>query len=85
MTDEAFDFTDPVMDAYRYSEAVADELGDEAVEGYFERLVDELFELVPGLKERFSYALLTALKEELADHEDAVRLIETVEAKWRSR
>jgi hypothetical protein len=83
-------FMDPAMDAYAYSEAVADELGEEAVTGYFGTLVGELFELVPGIRHHFSDALLTELKEEIARREDpkyahaTITLIETVEAKWRN-
>jgi hypothetical protein len=85
------DFTDPAMDAYAYSEAVADELGEEAVEPYFEVLVGELFELVPGLRDHYSNALLTELKEEIAQREDpeyahaTITLIETTEDTWRNR
>jgi len=85
-----FDFTDPAMAAYTYSEAVADELGEDAVTGYFEALVGELMELVPGLRQHFSDALLTELKEEIASREDpkyahaTITLIESIEADWRS-
>jgi len=88
MTD--FDFMDPAIDAYAYSEAVADELGEDAVEPYFEVLVCELFGLMPGPRERFSDLLLTELKEAIAQREDpkyahaTITLIETVEAKWRN-
>ena len=83
-------FMDPAMDAYAYSEAVADEFGEEAVTGYFGTLVGELFELVPGIRHHFSDALLTELKEEIARREDpkyahaTITLIETVEATWRN-
>ena len=86
-----FDFMDPARDAYVYSEAVADELGEEAVEPYFEVLVGELFGLVPGLRERFSDSLLSELKEEIAQREDpkyahaTITLIESIEADWKSR
>ena len=89
MTD--FDFMDPAIDAYAYSEAVADELGGDAVEPYFEVLVGELFGLVPGLRHHFSDALLTELKEEIARREDpryahaTITLIETIEDGWKSR
>ena len=79
------------MDAYAYSEAVADELGEEAVEPYFGVLVGELFGLVPGLRERFSDSLLSELKEEIAQREDpkyahaTITLIESIEADWKSR
>jgi len=85
------DFADPTMDAYAYSEAVADELGEEAVEPYFGVLVGELFGLVPGLRERFSDSLLSELKEEIAQREDpkyahaTITLIESIEADWKSR
>lgn len=85
------DFMDPAMDAYTYSEAVADELGEEAVEPYFEVLVGELFGLVPGIKEKFSDGLLGELKEEIAQREDpkyahaTITLIESIEKEWRNR
>jgi hypothetical protein len=85
-----FDFTDPAMDAYSFNEAVADELGEEAVEPYFGTLVGELMLLCPGVKDRFSDELLGELKEEIAQREDpkyahaTITLIETVEAKWRN-
>ena len=84
-----FDFTDPAMDAYAYSEAVADRLGEERVQPYFEALVGELFELVPGLRERFSDALLAEHKEEIAqdDTEFAAacrNAIVMVEERWRN-
>jgi hypothetical protein len=84
-----FDFTDPAMDAYAYAETIADELGEEAVTGYFEALVGELMELIPGLRSHFSNVLLTELKEEIAQANPdqasaAIRLIEGAEEKWRN-
>lgn len=89
MAREAFDFTDPAMDAYTYSEAVADRLGEEAMMGYFVALVGELFEFHPGLKGRFSDELIGELKEEIArddtDFAAACRnAIVMVEERWRN-
>ena len=90
MAGGAFDFSDPATDAYRYSEAVADELGEEAVQAYFERLGDERFGLHPGLRERFADTLLTKLKEEITRREDpqhahaAIELISQIEKDWRN-
>ncbi len=87
----AFDFTDPAVDAYCYAEAVADGLGDDAVDAYFCGLVDELFVLVPGLRKHFADALLGELKEEVARKEDpkhsraVVALIEDIENEWRQQ
>ena len=83
------DFMDPAMDAYAYSEAVAVELGEEAVTGYFESLVGELMELIPELRSHLSNVLLTELKEEIAQANPdqasaAIRLIERAEEKWRN-
>jgi len=82
-----FDFTDPAVDAY--AKTVADELGEEAVTGYFEALVGELMELVPGLRSHLSNVLLTELKEEIAQANPdqasaAIRQIERAEEKWRN-
>lgn len=89
MAGERFDFTDPAMDAYSYTEAVADELGEEAVTPYFETLTAELFELVPGLRQHVGDELIGELKEEIARREDpkhahaTVELITSIENDWR--
>ena len=85
-----FDFTDPGMDAYSYGEAVADALGDDATEGYFRALIGELFELHPGIKERFVDAVLADLIEAVAQKEDSqfshatTELINRIQADWRN-
>jgi hypothetical protein len=85
-----FDFTDPAMGAYSLTEAVADGLGEERMQPYFEALVGELMALMPGLRQHFSDALLTDLKEEIASREDpkyahaTITLIETIEDEWRN-
>jgi hypothetical protein len=85
-----FGFADPALDAYSFTEAVSDELGEERVQPYFETLVGELFGLLPGLRQHFSDALLTEIKEEIARREDpkyayaTITLIETVEDEWRN-
>ena len=87
----AFDFTDPTTDAYSYTEAVADELGEERVQSYFEALTDEFFQLLPGLREHFSDMLLTELKKEIAGREDSrhthatIELISQIEQDWRNQ
>ena len=64
-------------------------MGDEHTDTYLGEVVDELFELVPGLRERFSDALLGDLKEEISrdDTEFAAacrNAIVMVEERWRS-
>jgi hypothetical protein len=85
-----FDFADPAMDAYRFTEAVSDELGEEAVEPYFGVLVGELFGLVPGLRERFSDRLMEELMEEVVRREDSrhahatITLMQNIQTDWRN-
>ena len=85
----AFDFTDPASDAYSYTEAVADELGEERVQPYFEALTDELFQLLPGLREHFADTVLDELCEDVARRENpkyaraSVALIQNIAEDWR--
>ena len=85
----AFDFTDPTTDAYSYTEAVTDELGEERVQPYFEALTDELFQLLPGLREHFTDIVLDELCEDVARREDSkhahatVALIQSIAEDWR--
>lgn len=80
----------PDILAYTMSEAVADQEGDTAQE-YLIAFMDELLTLEPGLREHFSDTLLTELKEELIQREDAklvhatVTLIESIEQDWRNQ
>jgi hypothetical protein len=73
--------------AYTFSEAVAEQEGDAAQE-YLIAFMDELFQLEPGLRQRFSDRLISELKEEVVRREDArfshsvVTLIESIEADW---
>jgi hypothetical protein len=64
--------------------------GEEAVQDALVRLVAEVLELEPGVRERFVDALMTDLKEEVARREDprharaVVGLIEEIEERWRN-
>lgn len=87
----AFDFTDPTTDAYTYTEAVADEIGEEQVHPYFVALTDELFQLVPGLREHFADTVLAELCEDVARREDpkhahaTVELVTQIQTDWRNQ
>ena len=82
--------TDAGTFAYQLVEHVADRVGEEHADAYLAEVVYELFELVPGLRQRFSHALLAELKEEIARKEDpkhshaTIQLIHRIENDWRS-
>ena len=86
MTDECR--VDPETMALTFSEHVADTEPDP--DGYLRRFLDELLVLEPNLRQRFSDALLTDLKEEIARREDpkhshaTVELIGLIEQDWRN-
>ncbi|MGI8859103.1 MAG: hypothetical protein ACR2HO_02965 [Rubrobacteraceae bacterium] len=86
------DFGDAATDAYAYTEAVADRLGEEeVVEDYFKTLVEELMALCPAVRGHFVETFLGELKEEVARREDpkhshaTVELITRIENDWRNR
>ncbi len=86
-----FELPDPETLAYQFSEAVADQEGDDQAQEYLVRFADELFVLEPGLAARFADALLTDLAEEVARREDShfahatVELIVQIQTDWRNQ
>ena len=78
--------------SYQLAEYVADHVvGDEHADAYLAKVVGELMEIHPAIRERFSDELLDDLKEEIAAREDpkhshaTITLIESIEADWRNR
>jgi hypothetical protein len=69
-------------------EQLEDERGGEAVEDYLYALVGEVFDLVPGIRERFVDAVLAELCEEVAEREDSrhahatTTLIQEIQKGW---
>ncbi len=80
---------DPGMFAYSLISHLLDEHGEAAAEPYLIRVVEEVVELEPGVRQRLSDLLLTELKEEIARREDprfsraTIALIDEIEGKWR--
>jgi hypothetical protein len=81
---------DPDMFAYSLISDLLDEHREGAAEPYLIRVVEEVLELEPGVRQRLSDLLLTELKEEIARREDprlsraTIALIETIEDEWRN-
>ena len=77
--------------AYALVEHVADQEGDDAAQAYLIEVVEEVMLLDPGVREHFSDALLTELKEKVARREDShhahatVELISQIEQDWRQQ
>lgn len=82
---------DPETFAYSLISHLLDEHGEGAAEPYLIRVVAEVMELEPGVRQRLSDLLLTEIKEEIARREDprfsraTITLIESIEADWRNR
>jgi len=68
---------------------VAGLFGEEAAQDALVRLIDEVFELEPGVQQHFADTLLADLKEEVARRDDprharaVVGLIEEIENHWK--
>ncbi len=77
---------DPETFALQLAEHVADLHGDDRVDLYLARVVAELFETSPGLREHISDLLLTDLTEELCRRGDAgreaARAVAEVQRNW---
>lgn len=54
VSERDFELPDAETLAYTFSEAVADQEGDEHAQDYLQRFMSELFELEPGLRQHFS-------------------------------
>ena len=90
MTKQDFDLPDAATLAYQMSEAVADSETIADPTAYLVDFVTELFELEPGVRQHFSDALLTELKEEIRRDQGTlsgfpVACIETVERRWEEQ
>ncbi|PLS84077.1 MAG: hypothetical protein CYG60_19845 [Actinobacteria bacterium] len=73
---------DPEMFAYTLTEHLADEHGDDSEE-YLFRVLAEVFELEPGIRQRFTRSVLEDFTEEAAAlGHDVVGVVEAVEEKW---
>ncbi len=73
---------DPETFAYTLVEHLADEHGDDAEE-YLFRVLAEVFELEPGIRQRFTSSVLEDFVEEaVALGHDVVGVVEAVEEKW---
>lgn len=79
---------DPEMMAYTFNEHVHDTEAEP--ETYLQRFMSELFGLESSLRSYFSDQLISELKEEITQREDArhshavVELITQIEEKWRN-
>ncbi|MDP9480790.1 MAG: hypothetical protein M3R38_34860 [Actinomycetota bacterium] len=73
---------DPETFAYALTEHLVDEHGDDAEE-YLFRVLAEVFELEPGILQRFTSSVLEDFTEEAAAlGHDVVGVVEAVEEKW---
>ncbi|MDP9477978.1 MAG: hypothetical protein M3R38_20235 [Actinomycetota bacterium] len=73
---------DPETFAYTLTEHLADEHGGDAEE-YLFRVVAEVFELEPSIRQRFTSSVLEDFTEEAAAlGHDVVGAVEAVEEKW---
>ena len=78
------------MFAYSLISHLLEEHGEVEAETYLVRVVEEVVELEPAVRERLSDLLLAELKEEIArlvpESSRAITgLIEEIQADWRSR
>ena len=79
---------DPEMFAYSLIRHLLDEHGEDEAEPYLVRVVEEVVELEPAVRQRLSDLLIAELKEELAkfvpeNSRTIIALIEQVEEEWR--
>ncbi len=77
---------DPNIFAYQLFEYLADVHGDADADLYVARVIAELFELSPIVREHVSDLILTHLTEELHRHgragKDAARMVGKVQRDW---